>query len=171
MGKLNPLSRMDIAADIIPINLATGTNTGAWVSLRNYAWCQVLLFKGAGANGEPPAFTFNQATTVAGGSTKAASIITTIWTKQHATTLTTTLTTWTKATQAAASTYTMAAGDTAAILVIEVDPAKLDIANGFCFLQATIADVGATSQIGGVLYLLYDGRYSESPDNKISPFA
>jgi hypothetical protein len=68
--------------------------------------------------------------------------------------------TFTQNTQAAANTYVDAvSAESEAIMVIDIKAEDLDIANGFDCLRCTIADVGTTSQIGGVLYLLHEPRY------------
>jgi hypothetical protein len=72
----------------------------------------------------------------------------------------TTIGQFTKVTQAAAATYAPAAGNTEAVYVIEFDSDQLDINNGFDCVQANIADVGATAQIGCLFWILSDARYA-----------
>lgn len=160
------LERLNLVSAFVPINMATGANTADWVSMDKYERCIVLLHKGAGANGEPPTITISQAKDNAGGSTKGLNF-TAIWT-QLATDVTT-LAAWTAVTQAAASTYAPAAGDTQGLIAIEIEAATLDRANSFNFIQASVGDVGATSQIGGVLYILGDARFETTPVNLPDP--
>ena len=49
-------------------------------------------------------------------------------------------------------------GTVEGIIVIDVAAEDLDIDGGFDCLRATIADVGTTAQIGGMLYFLHEPR-------------
>jgi hypothetical protein len=141
-----------------PVNLATAGGTGDYVSLKGYKHVTVLFVKGDGASGEDPTITLYQATTVAGGSAKALTF-TTIYVKQGADMAA--IGTFTKTTQTAASTYTSAtAGEQKAVWAIEIDADQLDVDNGFDCIRADISDVGDTSQIGTVLYILTEPRYA-----------
>ena len=73
--------------------------------------------------------------------------------------------TFTKVTQTAADTFAADAtsAEEEAIYVIIVDPAKLDVDNGFDCIRANIADVGGNAQLGCVLYLLFGARYGQQP--------
>lgn len=144
---------INIVRGIAPIDLATGANNGAWVSLKNFDHIAIVLSKSAGAVGEAPVVTIVQAQDVAGTGSKALNF-TRIDRKDPDSGGQ-----YTKVTQAAGNTYTPAAGNTALIAVIEFDAQELDLANGFDCLRCTIADVGATAQVGGVLYLLSNSRY------------
>jgi hypothetical protein len=141
-----------------PSDLAAAAVTGDWVSLKNYAHCAIVLLKAAGAVGEAPTITVRQAQDVSGTGAKNLTAVTRVDTKSAADI--TTIGQFTKTTQAAAATYTPAAGNTEAIYVIEFDSDQLDINNGFDCIQANIADVGATAQIGALLYILTDCRYA-----------
>lgn len=143
---------------VAPASMAGAALNLPWISLKNYAHVAVVLIKAAGAVGEPPTITLQQATAVAGTGAKALSVVNRVDVKSGADI--TTIGQFTKVTQAAAATYVPAAGNTQAIYVIEFDSDLLDLANGFDCFRATIASVGATSQIGALLYILTDSRYS-----------
>lgn len=151
---------LNIAAGFVPVNMATAANNGDWVQLKDYESLLIVLFKGAGASGEPPTLTVQQATAAAGTGAKALNF-TRIYTKNNADV--TTIGQWTETIAAAGNTYALAAGDTQAIVAIEIKGDDLDVTNGFCFVQGSVADVGATSQIGGVLYILGKPRYGAAP--------
>ncbi len=46
-----------------------------------------------------------------------------------------------------------------------------DRANGFCFVNATVADIGANAQLGVLLYLLSEPRYPAAPENMLTAIA
>lgn len=156
------LSFLQIEAAIIPIDLAAGANNGDWVSLKNYKRCAVLLIADVGTAGEDPIFKLQQAKTAAGGSSKDLNF-TVIHEKEGATVLTG-VATWTRKTQTAATSYTSATGgENEQMILVEVDGAELDVANGFKFIQLSVADTGATvGKIGCGLYLLYEPRYPQA---------
>ena len=157
---MNLLDRLQIVSGVVPVNLATGANDGDWVSLKNFNHLVVIVHKGAGANGEPPTLTMEQAKDVSGTSAKALTF--TKANVKNGADLTA-IGQFTEVTQAAAGTYALAAGDTQAVIVVEFDAQDLDVANGFDCVRARIADVGSTSQIGMILYLLSEPRYAGKP--------
>lgn len=161
------LEKVQIAGGFTPVDMATGANTGNWVSLKGYGRCSIVLFKGRGASAEPPTITLAQATEVAGTTSKS---LTFTRIDQKTGTLSA-IGVFTTTTQAAASTYALAAGNTEVIAVVDIKAEDLDIANGYDCLRCTIADVGTTSQIGGVLYLLHEPRYAATMANAVSPIA
>lgn len=148
-----------IAAGIIPVNLATAANDGDWVSLKNYGHVAIVVFKGAGTAGEDPVLTCRQAQDVAGTGAKALTF-TRIDAKVGADLFT--VGTFTVVTQAAGNTYTDAvSAEAQAIFVVEFDADELDIKNGFDCVQVQIPDVGAGAQIGGALYILTEPKYGQ----------
>jgi hypothetical protein len=158
-----------IESAIVPIDLATGANDGDWVSLENYHRCVCVLIHDAGTAGQDPVFKLQQATDSAGSGAKDLTF-TVIHEKVGATALTG-VTAWTRTTQTAATSYTnAAAGENEAIQVVEVSSDELDVANGFKFLQLSVADPGATAGIIGVgIYILYEPRFpKKSPLSALS---
>lgn len=160
--------RIQIAAGFVPVDMAVAANNGDWVSLANFQRCAIVFYKAAGAVGEAPTITVQQATDNAGTGAKALNF-TRIVSKNNADVQT--VGAWTVTDQAAANTYALAAGNTQAIVVIEITAAMLDVTGGFDFLRATVADVGVTAQLGALLYLLFDGRYSGSAETLPSVLA
>ena len=148
-----------LAAGFVPVNMATGANDGDWVSMKHYRHLAIILFKGAGVAGEDPTITLEQATAVAGTSAKALAAITAVYIKQGADLFA--IGTFTKVTQVAAATYTnLTLAEEQAIIVIELNAEDLDVEGGFDCVRARVADVGNSSQIGGLLYLLSGPRYA-----------
>jgi len=153
----NLAEELQLAAAVVPVNLATGANDGDWVSLKHYNHCSVIVFKGAGSVTEAPTITMEQATAVAGTNAKALTF-TRIDKKQSQDLFTSGQ--FTKVTQTAAATFTETSlGTDAAIIVIDFNAEDLDVEGGFDCLRARIADVGTTAQVGAVLYLLSGSRY------------
>lgn len=151
-----------IAAAILPVNLATAVNNGDWVSLKNYGHVAIVVIKDGGTAAEDPSFTVRQATDVAGTGAKALNF-TRVDKKQAADVQT--VAQFTKVTQAASNTY---AGDgTSAedemIVVIEFDADELDTENGFDCVQLQIPDVGAAAQLAAAIYILTEPRYGQEP--------
>lgn len=152
----------DIVPVILPLDLQTA-RSGDWVSLKNAQGAYVVIFKGAGTDGDDPTFTLRQATAVAGTSAKDAAIITEYFEKEG--TLTS-VGSWTRVTQSAAA--TIAPGDPSAqseaIYVTRVETDLLDVDGGFDCITVNSADVGNNAQLGCVLFLLYGLRYGGRPD-------
>jgi hypothetical protein len=152
--------------------MSAGANTGDWVNLKDYFRCAVVLFKAVGTNGDDPTITLSQATDVNGTNSKALSF-TRVDKKQAASNLLAVgqFTTSTSTSPATHDTFTPASGtwtnsdlaEQAAIVVIDIKAEDLDVANGFCCIQASIADVGLNAQLGALLYILHAPRYQESP--------
>lgn len=148
----------NIAVGFVPVNMATGANTGDWFDASGFGKVAILFFKGAGAAGEDPTITVLQGTTSAGGSTAALNF-TTIYKKQGA--ALTAIEQWTKVTQTAANTFTHAdLAEQQAIILIEIDTRTLT--DGYRYINASVADVGDTSQIGCLLYKGLEPRYGGS---------
>lgn len=151
------LDKVDIVSGLVPIDLGSARSSDV-VTLKNYGRCAIVFFKEAGSASEDPTLTVLQAVSVAPSSTKALNF-TDIYTKQG--TLTS-VGTWTKTTQAAGNTYTnTTASENEAIWVIDIQADSLDADNGYDCIQVTIADAGSTNQMGALLFVLHEPRYSK----------
>lgn len=151
--------KMQIVPAFIPINLASGANSGDFVCMKNYGRCAIVFLKGVGAASQDPTITVLQAQTN-GGSTKALNF-TRVDVKQAS--ALTSVGTFTTVTQSAANTYTSdTSGETQALWVIDIKAEDLDIDNGYDWVQVTMADPGTNSQIAACLYLLHEPRYASA---------
>lgn len=149
--------KCQIIPAFLPVNLATGANNGDWINLKNYNRCAVVFIGGPGAAAQDPTITLLQAQSD-GGSSKALNF-TRIDTKQAS--ALTAVGTYTTTTQADGNTYTNATmGETAQVVVIDISVDDMDIANGYDWLQASIADTGSTSKIGAMFYILHEPKYN-----------
>jgi len=156
------LDLMQCAMGFAPVNLAAGANNSDWVLLRKYRRLVILFFKSAaGAGTEDPTITVLQAQDNAGTGSKALTIPSgRSWTKTDAD-----LTTIGTFTAGSPSTNTLTVASSAqkqAIWMIEIDAADLDVNNGFCAVQANVADVGTESQLGSLVYLLGEPRSAKN---------
>lgn len=166
MGAKKALGNLfDIIPGFQPLDLQTARN-GDYVSLKNAAHVTVVVYKGAGTDGDDPTFTFTQASDVAGTGAKDLAVIDEYWEKEAATDLTGTGA-WTRVTQSAAA--TVAPGDPsaqdAAMYVFEIDADELDIANGFDCLRVAVGDTGSNAQLGCAFYILSGLRHASAPQN------
>ena len=162
----NLLHMLNIEAAFVPVDMQTAANNGDWVNLSLYDKCLCVLFKAAGTAGDNPIFTLKQASDAAGTGAKALNFTAAY---QKIATDVTTVAQFTRATQAAASTYTPTSAATQAIIAVEVRASDLDMANGFQFVQLSIPDTGVNAQLGCGFYVLFGSRYQQQimPDAKV----
>lgn len=151
---------MQLAAGFVPIDLAAAAQAGDWVSLKNFRHLAIVIVKAAGAVGEIPTVTVEQAQAVAGTGAKALNF-TDVYVKNGADLQT--IGEFTKVTQASGNTYAPAAGNTQLLAVIEFNAEDLDVDGGFDCVRARFNDVGATAQLGALLYVLGVPRYAPPP--------
>ena len=57
------------------------------------------------------------------------------------------------------------------LVVIDVSIDNIDVKNGYEWIQANIADVGSTSQLGAMLYILHEPRYASGASGVVLPNA
>lgn len=149
--------RFNVCSGFVPINMAAGAPTSDIVSLKNYNRCTILFFAAAGTGGDDPTITVTQKTAV-GGTTSKAVNFTTVHKKQG------TLASvgqYTKVEAAAGNTFTHAdLAEQQKIILIDITGEMLDVDGGYDCVQATVADVGTNSQLGGLLYILSEPRFA-----------
>lgn len=145
-----------VVSGFVPINLATGANSGDWVSLKNYERITFIFFKGAGTAGDDPTITIQEATAVAGTGAQDLAVISRVYVKQGADLAA--VGQFTLVEQAAAATYTDAtSAELQAIWMIDVLAEQLS--DGFDCIRANVSDVGTNAQIGGLLYVMRGARF------------
>ena len=153
------LEKLQIAAGVVHFDMAAGPAQGDWVSLKTYGRCAVVLVKTPGAAGEDPVLNLEQATDVAGTDAKALTFDR-IDIKEGDLSA---IGTFTKLPHGISSYTGAGSAQSEAIWAIDVKAEDLDIDNGFDCLRASLADVGVTSQLATVLYLLHEPRYAGDP--------
>lgn len=154
------LEKIQIASGFVPLHIGSA-RAGDYVSMKNYGRCAIVFFAAAGTAGDDPTITVVQATSVAASSEKALNF-TRVDHKQGADL--TAVGQFTTVTQAAANTYTdETSAEIQKIWVIDIKAEDLDVDNGFDCIKASIGDAGTTNQLGCMLYLLHEPRYSTVP--------
>tara|TARA_R110000787_G_scaffold45505_2_gene110962 strand:+ start:472 stop:969 length:498 start_codon:yes stop_codon:yes gene_type:complete len=157
---------LDIIPAIIPVDLDTGANTGDYVNLANAAGVLVVFYKGAGTAGQDPILVVHQATDKTGTGLKDLAAVRRVFLKQHAGLLAAG-STWSETTADAVpgATYTMnaTAAEEQGLVAFYIDASLMDVANGFDWMNLTIADVGGNPQLGGALYILVGLSYPSAP--------
>lgn len=156
------LETLQIASLSIPIDLSGSANqatVGDWISLAQGKKALVVFHKAIGTAGDDPTLTIRQASDAAGTGAKDLNF-TTIYRKESTSAAgLKTVGQWTKTTQSAANTYT---NDTSAeselLWCVEISAGSLDRDNGFCFINATVADVGGNAQVGALLVFVECSR-------------
>lgn len=152
---------MNIVSGVTAVvkDLAASATAGAWVSLKNYERCTVLIAKAAGVAGDDPTITLLQASAVAGTGSKALAISNGVYTKRHASALPAT---WTLEAASTSNTFTSTTlAEELALIAIPIRTEDLDVDNGFDCISVSIADVGSGgAQTAVILYLLDGPRYA-----------
>lgn len=153
---------MEVQPFCAPVDLTVASNdatTGDRLRMIGHR-CLILVYKTAGTAGDDPTITIQQADAATGGTAKALNF-STIYRKESTTSIQS-VGTWTKTTQAAASTYTnLTSAESYLLWAIEIKAEDLDSDGGFKFIQATIADAGGTTgQYGGILAIFGNLRFA-----------
>lgn len=125
--------------------------TGDWVNLKNYALCYVIVSVTQG-NAATIAISINQATAVAGTSSKVITNTVPIWSNLS------TAATDTLVARTAAVNYTTDAGVANKQVIFQVDPSSLDLANGFDCI-AVVTGASNVANLTSAQYLLVGPRY------------
>ena len=126
--------------------------TGAYVTLKHCRGAAYIVCNIAQGNAATIALTINQATAVAGTSAKAITGLCRIWTNLD-TSANDTLTP-----QSAAVSYTTDAGVKNKVVIFEVLPETLDLANGFTSI-AIVTGASNVANITSAMYHLTDYGY------------
>ena len=132
------------------------TNAGFstdWVSLKN-ANKAIIVVNLTQAAAHATAFTLAQASVVAGTDTKAMTNNVAIWANED------TAASDSLARQTDAKAYTVAADIKNKMIVFEVDPNALDVANDFDCISLTVANSGEATNFASVEFYL-DMKYQE----------
>ncbi|WP_298865102.1 hypothetical protein [uncultured Gimesia sp.] len=154
------LESHDIIPAFMPVDLATATNTGDRVNLKNYDRCLFILLASIGTAGDDPVVSALQHDAATSGNSKALNF-TRIRHKVGATDINA-IGQFSLIEQTEAASFDTASIDGAeneALVAIEVLTDDLDSDNGFTFVSFNVADVGANSQLGAGFYILQGAGY------------
>lgn len=171
MINVDPMEIIQIVPAFPPGTDINSDADGDWVSLKGFDGCLVVFHKAAGTAGDDPSIALNQATAVAGTSSKALTF-NHIYHKIGATALSS-IGTFTKVelTTATADLDLVSVnsadlltdvGET--MIVVNVRASDLDVDNGFDCLQLFIEgdDIG-NATLAAAYYILYNSRYAGNP--------
>jgi len=130
--------------------------TGDYVSLKHCSMAYVVL-EMAQASVTQSAITIEQATAVAGTSTKAISVTVPIWANEDC------VASDTLVRQTAAVSFTTSAAQKHKIVIFQIDPATLDMANSFDCITVKTAASDATNITAAQYYLVTDYPQATPP--------
>lgn len=166
------LERFQIVEGFPAVDLSTAANNGDWVSVKNAKRIAVVFTSGVGTAGDDPTLTIKQASDASGTGAKALNIPTaSVFEKQAASSLAA-VAAWSDGSgDASTNTLTNAtSAEQSALWVVEFTPDELDVDNGFCFIQGSVADVGTNAQPGYLFYLV-ELKELRAPANAVSCIA
>jgi hypothetical protein len=164
LGLLNSqlFEAIDMVDSFVPVDLATGANTGLWYSVRDYHRFAVVLER-AGASGhsaDVSTITVRQASDSSGTGAKSL----TTGRRRYKTDMSTAAgDTWViDDTTTLANTYTSPAGkgDKRTLTVMEFEGQALDDVGGFHWVQASV-DQASNSCIGYCVLVFFANRHSQ----------
>lgn len=153
--------RHDVAAGIIPVNLATGANNGDWADITKFRAIAVVVFIAGGTAGQDPTITLKQARSSTGTGSKDLNFER-IWEKNGS--ALSSVSDFTLVEQDADEDYTDDdLAENQNIIGIHVNQNMVD--NGFTHIRVEIPDVGTGAQIGCALYIGVDPirSYPDAP--------
>lgn len=158
----------DIGTAIVPIDLATGANTGHRLHLKNYGGVAIVGYLNNGTAAEAATFDVQEHTAATGGTSRDLDVVTTYYTKSEAALDGDEA--WVKVTQSAGSEVTNADWDDAleVLVVIQVDASQLS--DDCEWISVNVADTG-TAQVGAALYVMYGLKVQRAPENLPQPNA
>lgn len=129
------------------------------INMKDAVRATLCFLKATGVAGDDPTITFTQGDGISSGAlsnAKALTKITRADTKRHTTAIPTT---YTAETQAAATTFTSATlAEEKGMILIDITPDMLDVANDFWAVRAAVADTGAAGAQLGVLFWIIESK-------------
>lgn len=156
-------SDYDIGIGIAPVDLNTAGATGLRQYMGGIDSLFVVFVGGASAALEPPVLTLKQHTLSSGGATANLAVVTEFWTKGEATLDNDE--TWTRTAQAAGAVVT----GTEQVQQMIAFRVRTDSLTAGPYISVSVADPGAGSQLGMVLYVLEGLGVRDVPANMKAP--
>ena len=135
-----------IVTALAPVTTNSATE-GDYVSLRNAKRCSVVVSLTQAAT-HATAITIEQATVVAGTDSKAISVVVPIWANEDV------ATTDTLVRQTDAVSYTVDTAATNKLVIFQIDPSTLDVANGFDCINVQLAASSEATNFVSANYFL-----------------
>lgn len=153
----------DIGCALAPVNLATAGATGKRISMHDCDGVDIVLFYGAGTDGDDPVPSLQQHTAYTGGTTADLTEVETIYRKSE--TLLDNDESWVKTTQTAAAIMTAVADEAQKenIYVIHVPSSALS--DGYTHISVNQADLSNNAQLAAFLYIKVGLTNPRTPAN------
>lgn len=141
-----------VPEQLVPVHLLepkadAGGRTGTWVGLKNAQRAFIVFYVDQG-NAATIAVTINQAVDSSGTSSKAITNVVPIWSDLDCAASPSLVR------RTSAVSYTTDAGVKKKIVVFEIDPAALDIANSFVYITAITGASNAANITSAMLYIV-----------------
>jgi hypothetical protein len=155
--KMEALGRLfDIGTGWAPVDLTTAGATGKRVFMGGATGVSFVVFLGAAASGtEDVVLTLQQHTAYTGGTSSNLATCDHYYLKAEATLDNDE--SWTKVTQTASQTVTIAGATYATQQAIAVIPVGADsLSDGYAWASVNVADPGSVARLGACLYLPHD---------------
>ncbi len=165
-------NKYDLGTGFVPVDMASGANTGKRLFMGNCDAVDIVLIKAAGTANDDPVITLQEHTASTGGTSANLAVITKYWVKRE--TALDNDEQWEEFTQAAAATITdPGGGGTSAeeqqIVVFTVSKDQLTAADRK-YISASVADTGAAgAQLGTLLYIMHGLDRHASPTSYGKP--
>ena len=158
-ANLDFAEQCQIVSGFLPADLNSAAGAADWVSLEHYEKLTVVFFKNAGTAADDPTITLQQGKTNSGGTPIDLDVIDKVYVKQATNLLA--VGTFTVTTQTAATTFVgdATSGEEAGLYIFDIYAE--DLADDYKYVQASVADVGSTAQIGCLLYFLWHPRHGK----------
>lgn len=156
----------DVGSMIMPVDLATGANTGHRIHLRNYNAITFVAAFNNGTAAEAPTITLQEHTAASAGTSTDLAVIDTYYKKEEAS-----LDgdeTWEEVTQTAAATITDADWDDANQVIVAFCVDGTQLSDGYEWISVNIADTG-TAQVGAVIAIMHSLDIQRRPDLLADP--
>ncbi len=162
MSAVGGLGRVfDVGSVIVPIDLATGNNTGHRIHLHNAEGIAFVGYLNNGTAGEAPTFVVQEHDANTSGNSQDLDVVDTYYQKE-ASALDGTQA-WTKVTQTAGD-VTDADWDDANEVLVVFEVQASELSDGFEWISVNVADPG-TAHVGAVLAILYGLNVQRAPEN------
>lgn len=159
----------DIGSAFVPVDFDTAdAATGHRIHMRNYDSIALVLFKGAGTAGADPVITVQEHNAATAGSSQNLAVVDEFFYKEE-----TALDgdeTWTRVTQVAAATATVATwAENQVLAVVEVTSQSMSA--GFEWISFNIAATVANPQLVSGFYIMHGLKIQRRPDLLAQPNA
>lgn len=147
----------DLVVGLAPVNLAAAANIGRWFNMRDCKALNAILITAIGAAGEDAVITFEQAQNASGLNAKALSF-TRVDEKIGGTGFTPANDLFNRVASInkdnpATSRTNADSGENETVQSFFILQTDLDINNNFTHVRMRVADTGATSQLGCIIYI------------------